>query len=935
VVAEAVTEAEATLRVASRDRAAAAVVKLWPEDEDWLCDCGAPSPCEHIAAAVIALRRAKESGKPLTVAAIERAVVTYRFHRRDGALALERGLRAGATESPLGVPLTAILAGRAPGPALNASKEDLAIDSLLGNAGFAALPSNLVAEILRRLDGSSHVTLDGTAIAVGRPLVPRRVVVVDEKEGIRARGESLPEVSEVFRNGAVIASAQLRAVRDPELSALEKEIVSRGRLFPPSDWAELASRWLPELQAKMPVQIETQRLPRAGGDSRPRLLLQTQASGDLLAVLPLLVYGDPPYARIDGGKLVLLGDATQVPDRSPAAEARLASDLHAELGFSLGKRIEFRGEAATKFAQRLRTWKGLISGNGLSFFGEKPPLVPTFQADENGIAITFRLPGGPGASMPRVLAAWREGLGRVSLDDGSGWAAIPREWLDRYGHPILELLEARRPDGSFPPYARPEIARLCTELDSPCPPAFARLRENLETYRGIPAHPLPADLTAQLRAYQRRGVDWLGFLRAQGLGALLADDMGLGKTLQAMCLFRDRTLVVAPTSVLPNWLRELARFRPALRTNAYHGPDRKLMPLADVTLTTYAILRLDGDALSETDWDTVVLDEAQNIKNPESQVAQAAFRLRGDFRVALTGTPIENRLEDLWSLFHFLNRGLLGGRSAFQERFGSGAPARAADLRAKIRPFLLRRVKAEVAPELPPRTESVRYCELDTDERAAYDMVKAAARKEVLESLQHNGSVLAALECLLRLRQASCHRGLLPGQVAEGSSKLRVLVDSLLEVVGEGHKALVFSQWTSLLDRIEPEIRREGMESLRIDGTTQDRAAVVDRFQAEQGPPILLMTLKTGGVGLNLTAADYVFLVDPWWNPAAEDQAADRAHRIGQTRPVFVTRLVARDTVEEKILALQDQKRAAAAAALDGADRAASITRDELIALLS
>ena len=450
---------------------------------------------------------------------------------------------------------------------------------------------------------------------------------------------------------------------------------------------------------------------------------------------------------------------------------------------------------------------------------------------------------------------------------------------------------------------------------------------------------LPEDLAAELRGYQRRGVDWLCTLRDAGLGALLADDMGLGKTLQALCALRGRTLVVAPTSVLHNWAQEIERFRPALRAALYHGSGRALDPEAEVTLTTYAILRLDSEHLGAEDWDTVILDEAQTIKNPDSQVARAAYQLRAGFRMALTGTPVENRLDELWSQLHFTNRGLLGGRRDFDER--SARPIAAGDaaaierLRARIRPFILRRVKHEVAPELPPRTKVVLHAVLEDEDQSLYEALRAATRKDVVRRLEAGGSVLAALEALLRLRQAACHRALVPGQRAETSPKLELLLEMLEEVLAEGHKALVFSQWTSLLDLIEPHLARAHVRFGRLDGATRNRARVVSEFQDAAGPPVLLVSLTAGGLGLNLTAADHVFILDPWWNPAVEDQAADRAHRIGQERPVMVYRLVARDTVEERILALQEKKREISEAALGAAERAAAVTREDLLALLA
>ena len=311
--------------------------------------------------------------------------------------------------------------------------------------------------------------------------------------------------------------------------------------------------------------------------------------------------------------------------------------------------------------------------------------------------------------------------------------------------------------------------------------------------------------------------------------------------------------------------------------------------------------------------------------------------MRSRFRIALTGTPVENRLEDLWSQFRFLNHGLLGTRRDFQEQvaraIADGDPDAAARLRERLKPFVLRRLKRDVAPELPPRTEVVLHVALSDAERDVYDAVRAASQQQVIERLKTGGNMLAALEALLRMRQAACHAGLVPGQQAESSSKVELLVDRLEQAVADGHKALVFSQWTSLLDRVEPSLSTANINYVRLDGSTRDRGGVVDRFQAASGPPVMLISLRAGGVGLNLTAADHVFLLDPWWNPAVEDQAADRTHRIGQDKPVVVHRLVAANTVEERILELQASKRALSEAALGESAQAAGLTREDLLGL--
>jgi superfamily II DNA or RNA helicase len=723
------------------------------------------------------------------------------------------------------------------------------------------------------------------------------------------------------------------------------------RFYAKGELGTLVSEVLPGLERRMAVEIHSSRLPRKRSRARPRIAFAVEQREHTLSVMPTLVYGDPPEARIDDGKLVHLGGG--VPQRDEGAERALLARLRAELHLIPGRRVDFDGAEAVRFAQRLEGWRDEGGGSGLRVSGA---LVPSVRVGERSFEVSFVVSGDAGGdelggggdgerneagervvSAEAVLRAWETGLPVIPLA-GGGFADMPRGWLDKHGARVADLLAARRDDGTVEAAARPALAELCDALEVPRPPGLSRLAPLFEAFESLPEAPLPADLTATLRPYQRRGIDWLVFLRDAELGAILADDMGLGKTLQTLCALRGRTLVVCPRSVIHNWGDEIRRFRPGLRHALFHGPRRTLDPRADVTLTTYAVLRLDVELLAAEPWDVVVLDEAQAIKNPDSQVTRAAYELPASFRVALSGTPVENRLAELWSLMHFTNRGLLAGRKSFEDRFerpiAAGEPGAAAALRAKVRPFVLRRLKRDVAPELPPRTDAVLYVELEESERNVYDAVRAATDKDVVARLAEGGSVLAALEALLRLRQAACHSSLVPGQQAATSSKVERLVEALEDAVADGHKALVFSQWTSLLDLTEPHLTRAGIPFNRLDGSTRDRAGVVSEFQSEGGPPVMLVSLKAGGTGLNLTAADHVFLLDPWWNPAVEDQAKDRAHRIGQERPVFVYRLVAKDTVEEGILALQERKRGLADAALGEADQAGGLTRDDLLALL-
>jgi SNF2 family DNA or RNA helicase len=330
------------------------------------------------------------------------------------------------------------------------------------------------------------------------------------------------------------------------------------------------------------------------------------------------------------------------------------------------------------------------------------------------------------------------------------------------------------------------------------------------------------------------------------------------------------------------------------------------------------------------------LDESQAIKNPESQTAQASYELKAQHRFALTGTPVENRLEELWSQFHFVMPGFLGGKKHFVETYAkpieAGELTAAETLRRRIKPFILRRLKSEVAPELPPLTQLVMRCSMPDEQRDIYKVVHQAAQT----ALQTDTEIktLQVLEHLLRLRQAACDPRLLPGEHPPVSGKTKLLLQKLGVVVEKGHKALVFSQWTGFLDIISEEMTQAGIDHLRLDGATKDRQGVVADFQSSTGPPVFLISLKAGGTGLNLTAADYVFIVDPWWNPAVEAQATDRAHRIGQTKPVIAIRMISEDTVEERIIALQNAKRDLAEAAIGGAEAfAGKLTRDELMGM--
>jgi superfamily II DNA or RNA helicase len=480
------------------------------------------------------------------------------------------------------------------------------------------------------------------------------------------------------------------------------------------------------------------------------------------------------------------------------------------------------------------------------------------------------------------------------------------------------------------------------------------------------------DLENVLRPYQKQGVAWLGFLRANGFGGILADEMGLGKTLQALahlssCSSRRQEalteirnpkseiqnphLIVCPTSLVFNWVAEAKKFTPELKVLALHGPDRHTkfdqIATSDIVVTSYALIRRDAEKYRDLEFDTVVLDEAQHIKNRQTQNAQAVKAVKAQHRLVLTGTPLENSVLDLWSIFDFLMPGYLGTAKDFRERYELPIAKEKnvevqARLARRLRPFLLRRLKKDVAADLPAKLEQVSYCELTPDQRSVYQQLIEASRKEVLEAVGAQGiakSRMVVLTALLRLRQVCCDLRLLKLEninPANASGKLELFGELLEEVIDGGHRVLVFSQFVGMLTLLKERLAAEGIEYCYLDGATIDRVKVVETFQTNATIPVFLISLKAGGVGLNLTGADTVIHFDPWWNPAVEDQATDRAHRIGQTRVVTSYKLITRDTVEEKILLLQNRKREIIQATIGGEEEfAAALSWEEIQELLA
>jgi non-specific serine/threonine protein kinase len=520
----------------------------------------------------------------------------------------------------------------------------------------------------------------------------------------------------------------------------------------------------------------------------------------------------------------------------------------------------------------------------------------------------------------------------VKLSDDS-LGEIPDEWLQTYKH-LFHFAEEGDEENELRISTQHLTLLDALEAEDVRVNADTKFRERLlrlKQHAGIVPLALPNEFQGELRPYQKYGVDWLNFLRAGELGGILADDMGLGKTVQVLAFLQylktnqmaqSAHLLIVPRSLLANWEREASRFTPNLRFFAFHGINREkdiaLLGEYDVILTTYGVMNRDIEFFRTYEFDYVILDEAQAIKNPLAQTSRSSRLLRAKHRLTMTGTPVENSTFELWSQFAFLNPGMLGSQDYFRSEFAKQIEAKkdtqTADLlRKMVYPFILRRTKAQVAPELPPRTERVIYLEMEPGQQRLYDQTRDNFRMEIMGLMQNKGIAKARmkmLEGLLRLRQICNHPRLIHSTYSGTSAKFEAILETLQTLHVEGHKTLIFSQFTQMLKLIRRQMDDEGLLYSYLDGKTEDRQTQVDQFQNDSDITFFLLSLKAGGVGLNLTAADYVLLVDPWWNPAAEMQASDRAHRIGQDKPVFIYKFITRDTVEEKILQLQESKKA-------------------------
>jgi len=840
-------------------------------------------------------------------------------------------------------------------------------------------------------EGMGHKSAAARELANGyAPLLELPTLTVDRDGPWELELElSAPEPSSGARRKALEYEARARFVRDARVRPLEEVRLAQDNgtlLFVDGQLSNCApsdARWLRSLRSLGQgrcVLVPEAHLPdflelSFGRSGVSRLILppdfeRVRSREPARAVLEL----DAPRGRSSGGRVFFEYDEQRVPLRQQARLLLLGGKkaLERERALEDDALVALRDAGFELVAQNGRNALGhdvkigtplllhavrhLLEAGFLVFAeGKRYRTLTSFEIRVESGLDWFEVQGSArfGATqvpLPQLLRGARSRQ-IVELGDGSR-GVLPSEWLERWaGFAALTPERAASLRFSTRQIGVAEAMLEALDVDAVVP-GLAELRERVTTFQRILPLAPPVGFGGSLRPYQAHGFSWLGALSELSLGACLADDMGLGKTIQVLAHLarlhekpgRAPSLVVMPRSLLANWRAEASRFAPQLRLHTHWGPDRgeveQVFRDVDVVLTTYGTLRLDIAALAELELSTVVLDEAQAIKNDTSATAKCAKRLRAAHRIALSGTPIENHLGELWSLFEFLNPGMLSelpelGRVLDK---GQASPETLKLIQRVLRPFVLRRTKQEVAKDLPARSEQTLFVDLEPDERARYEELlrfyQASIKKQGLSDPTR--STPQVLEALLRLRQAACHPGLIDRKrTSERSSKIELLLEQLRGVVQEGHKALVFSQFTSLLAILRARLLEEKIAFEYLDGKTRDREACVARFQSDPSLPVFLVSLKAGGVGLNLTAADYVFILDPWWNPAVEAQAIDRAHRIGQTRPVIAYRLLARNTVEERVAQLQDQKRQLIAAVMgDEGAFAGKLTRDDLESLL-
>jgi len=907
-----------------------------------------------------ALERATRDEQPAYIGARERQWLQWMHKRRcpqDSSTNRARLQRTDAASLLELAAATPVLIGAPHGPRLQAGEPVAAAAGWAAlddgsqrfditppdMAGYRVLPLRPPLLLDTGTGACRGTRVDGLAPADCDWLIALGVVTPDETESV---------VRQMDHRGipaAVPRPARREIVRLPERTPAAVLILDRAPL---ADDPEQAHARTPPVVTNQPNN-ETTKRPNDEPTNHTRARLAFRYGDVLLEADPahrtlLLdrhrvaqVRREPAAERAVWNRLDDLGlvEATELFSANPDDPRRywIASEPHqqGETWLRVQQAVHWQIEYGPGFDYRLvvpERWYGVVDGQrdeafrielGAELEGRRYPLLDQLVAWLDAV---------PAEWLKSRLEHDTEIAGLLLRLDDTRIARMPAARLRAALTALIETIDTDTGQPVLPRARIGTLAGLDAQWALESPTGIMTALEDLGGDSRPAALDAPAGLNAVLRGYQRLGLAWLQALMRHGFGGVLADDMGLGKTLQILAHILteqaagrlDRPcLIVAPTSLLFNWRAEAARFAPGLRITTLHGPKRARaygrLDRVDVALTSYALLTRDRERLQARNWHLVVLDEAQAIKNPGSQVARYAAGLEARQRICLSGTPLENHLGELWSLFHFAVPGLLGGARAFRQRFrvpieNHDDRLRLRALRQLVAPFLLRRTKQQAAPELPAVSEMERRVEMDEQQRELYETVRVAMQDKVRRAIERQGieqSRVVVLDALLKLRQICCDprlAGQLDPDGTVGSAKLELLVGMLPEALAEGRRVVLFSQFTSMLALIEAELNRMDIGFAKLTGRTRDRERPVRAFQRGE-VAVFLVSLKAGGAGLNLTAADTVIHYDPWWNPAVEDQATGRAHRIGQTERVFSWRLITAGTVEERVVALQQQKR--------------------------
>ncbi|MDD9951672.1 MAG: DEAD/DEAH box helicase [Zetaproteobacteria bacterium] len=926
--------------------------ELHLQEEDWNCSCHSDEdPCAHVIASAIAEHHQKFATTESTPQSDRLFTnIEYRFHHSQHGVWLERYWRdheGTKTQQILGS-IGSYTSGRKKLPfpgTISVDQADWEVDQLLKNTTTAQetpLDPLTLSKAIPLLSQTSHLSWQGRAVQLHEERKFECLKIRDYGPGIIIQIVPHPQLEQEICDGACWMGGKLTGYRKlpPKSVGLSPaSLHSKGQHLGREDALSYISKWLKKIREYTEVDYAGKNLPQLYTVAvRPGIYVEMLHGEKSFRLTPCITYGNPAIARVHNNRLIPLHQ--RIPHRNTRAEENIPkrwNNLFPNWPFK-----EPRDFSTREILQHRHDFfrpQMVLLGSGLSSIESlRHPTElqdPQLIFHENGCRLAGKASSSSALTtcefeLTESLQGWDATRGLLSMPNGK-WAKLPAIWLERY-RPILEEMLERKPNASTRKALQYTYALQENTLDKQTRTTFT-----LNGYDNYSPQ-VPQQLQAKLRPYQKEGVLWLQKLQHFQLGGLLADDMGLGKTLQACSTLTHQSLVVVPRSLIQNWAHEIEKFRPDLNTYIYHGHTRNLetfqkIPNA-VLLTSYQTLRADIQHFSDQAFAAVILDEAQTIKNRTSLVHQAVLQLQAKFKLALTGTPVENSPEDLVNIFRFIIPGLHLTSPITQ----SGAPKEELNsMRRKIEPFILRRTKDKVAQDLPEKIEQNILCELSEKEQHLYAALSLSTQQQIYQS-QGQAGQMKIFELLLRLRQAACHPRLLPGSfTANGhtSTKIEILLDMLQANLAHGQKSLIFSQWTTFLDLIGTQLQERNILYRRIDGSTKDRGNEVDQFQSDPQVSCMLLSLKAAGTGLNLTAAENVYIMDPWWNPAAENQAADRAHRIGQDKTVMVTRFIAKGTVEEKMVQLAEQKRYLASALTNNTAEAAKLNKEDLLSVLS